>query len=44
MSLVRGEGVLCEEVEDHPSLDTKHDATLSLEECLSVFSQRSVSV
>ena len=42
ITLVMGEtGEICEEVGGHPSLATKRDSILSLEECLSVFSQRS---
>jgi ubiquitin C-terminal hydrolase len=41
VTLVGGEaGEICEEVQGHPSLATKRDSILSLEECLSVFSQR----
>ena len=38
------EGVMYEEVLDHPSLASRRETNLTLEECLSVFSQRSVCV
>ena len=39
-----GEGEECEREESHPSLATKRELSLTLEECLKSFSQRYVAI